>query len=83
MRCETGTTHAHTILGLAVININLYTIMKIKVDRIIYPSKKKALDEMFTAMLYCDGSEADRMSFAYCAISKGYTDIDTYNYVAK
>lgn len=57
--------------------------MKIKVDRTVYPSKKKALDEMFNAMLFCDGSESERMSFAYCAITKGYTDIDTYNYTAK
>lgn len=57
--------------------------MKIKIDDKIYPSKKKALDEMFDAMMACDGSEGERMTFAYCAIKNGATKIDTYKEIAE
>lgn len=52
--------------------------MKIKVDNRTYPSKKAALQEFSMAMRCCEGSELERMVFAYEAISDGYTDINTY-----
>ena len=52
--------------------------MKIVVDGKVYPSKKKALEEFREAMIYCEGSEGARMTFAYCAIIDGAHTIDTY-----
>lgn len=57
--------------------------MKIIVDKKTYPSKKAALEELSLAMVCCDGSERDRMVFAYCAITSGYTVIDTYKETMK
>lgn len=57
--------------------------MQIKVDGKTYESKKAALQEFFEAMLCCDGSEGERMTFAYCAIENGATNIDTYKGIAE
>ena len=51
---------------------------KITVDGIVYKSKEAALEEFYEAMCCCDGSEAERMQFAYCAILGNFTNIDTY-----
>lgn len=56
---------------------------KITVDGTVYKSKKAALDEFYEAMCYCDGSEAERMMYAYIAIKSGFTNIDTYNETAE
>lgn len=55
---------------------------KITVDGQTYPSKKAALKEFLQAMAYTDGSERERMSFAYCAIMGGCTNINTYKEIA-
>lgn len=57
--------------------------MKIKVDGKVYPSKKYAEKFFLEAMMGTDGSEQERMTFAYCAIKEGYTDIDTYEEIVK
>lgn len=54
----------------------------IKVDRNSYKTKKEALCEFRMAMMCCNGSEQERMTFAYCAIEEGCTHIDTYNHTA-
>lgn len=51
----------------------------IVVDGKSYSSKKYALSFFKEAMYWCDGSEQDRMTFAYFSIVAGYTRIDTYN----
>lgn len=56
--------------------------MKIVVDNKTYPSKKAALKEFHEAMLCTDGSERERMTFAYCCIMEGCTNIDTYKETA-
>lgn len=53
--------------------------MKVRIDGKYYPSKANALKEMRMAMMCCDGSESERMAFAYCSIEEGYTDINTYS----
>lgn len=55
--------------------------MKIIVDNKEYPSKKDALKEFFNAMLATDGSERDRMTYAYI-IQAGYRKINTYKEIA-
>lgn len=52
--------------------------MKIKVDGKVYPTKKKALEFFRSAMYACDGSEQERMTFAYFSILDGCNYIDTY-----
>lgn len=55
---------------------------KIIVDGCTYPSKKAALREVLMAMAGTDGSECERMTFAFCSIQEGYTNIDTYREIA-
>ena len=55
---------------------------KITVDGKTYPSKKAALNEFLLAMAGTDGSEQERMTFAYCSIQEGFTNIDTYKEIA-
>lgn len=54
----------------------------ITVDKKTFRSKAKALNFFLNAMLACDGSEQQRMTFAYCAIAEGKTNIDTYRETA-
>lgn len=56
---------------------------KIFVDGIEYASKEKAEKFFLDAMLACEGSEGNRMSFAYGMIVRGYTRINTYNETAR
>ena len=56
--------------------------MRIVVDGTSYSSKKKALAEYEEAMLWTDGSEQQRMTFAYMAIKGGCTNIDTHKEIA-
>lgn len=53
----------------------------IHVDGKAYP-KQKALKEFKEAMRYCEGSELERMTFAYFSILDGYKVIDTYKETA-
>lgn len=55
----------------------------ITVDKKTFRSKAKALNFFLNAMLACDGSEQQRMTFAYCAIAEGKTNIDTYRETAE
>lgn len=57
--------------------------MRVLVDGTSYPSKKKALAEFKEAAMFCDGSEGERMKFAYFAILDGCTVIDTYEGTAE
>lgn len=50
---------------------------KITIDRQTYPSKEVAEKEMLEAMMWTDGSEQSRMTYAYCCVIEGYTKIDT------
>lgn len=54
----------------------------IKVDNKTFKSKKSALAFFMEAMIWCEGSEGECMTYAYCAISEGYKNIDTYKGVA-
>lgn len=56
--------------------------MKITVDKQEYASKAEALAEYEEAMACTDGSERERMTFAFLAISEGCTRIDTYKGIA-
>lgn len=56
--------------------------MRIVVDGTSYSSKKKALAEYEEAMLWTDGSEQQRMTFAYMAIKGGCRFIDTRRDIA-
>lgn len=56
---------------------------QITVDGTTYPSKKAALNEFLQAMAGTDGSERERMAFAYCAIMGGCTSINTYKETAE
>lgn len=56
--------------------------MKIIIDGRSYKSKKVALAEMEEAMMFCDGSEQERMTFAYLSIKEGCTIIDTRKGIA-
>ena len=57
--------------------------MKITVDGKVYASKKAALAAFKLAAICCEGSEGDRMSFAYFSILEGCTVIDTYRETAR
>ena len=52
--------------------------MKVIVDGMIYKSKASAERFFLRAMMACEGSEGNRMSYAYCMIKSGYTNINTY-----
>lgn len=56
--------------------------MRVVIDGRSYRSKKVALVEMEEAMMYCDGSEQERMTFAYLSLKRGCTVIDTYREIA-
>lgn len=57
--------------------------MKITVDNQTYTSKAKALNFFLNAMMACEGSEGERMKFAYCSILEGKKVIDTYEETAR
>lgn len=54
----------------------------INVDGKTYKTKVEALRETLTAIMYTDGSERERMRFAYDSIQNGCTVIDTYKETA-
>lgn len=54
----------------------------ITVDGKTFKSKAKALNFFLNGMLACDGSEQERMTFAYCSIAEGFKKIDTYKETA-
>lgn len=56
--------------------------MRVLIDGRSYRSKSMALAEMEEAMMCCDGSEQERMTFAYLALKDGCTVIDTYREIA-
>ena len=55
----------------------------ILVDGHAYKNKAQALAFFMDAMLACEGSERERMAFAYVSVKEGYKNIDTYNETAK
>lgn len=56
--------------------------MKIVVDNQTFNSKKEALNFFSQAIAGTDGSEKDRMYFAYQSIKDGMTSINTYEETA-
>ena len=55
----------------------------IKVDNKTYKSRRIALSSFLQAMCACEGSEGERMSYAYAMLLAGYNEIDTYRSTAK
>ena len=51
--------------------------MKYMVDGLEFKSKKEAENFFLQAMMCCEGSEGERMTFAYCKIKEGCNVIDT------
>lgn len=57
--------------------------MNITVDKKKFTSREKALRFFLEGMIACDGSEAERYTFAYISIKDGYNFIDTYKEIAE
>lgn len=55
----------------------------IKVDKQQFADRKAAISHYSEAVIATDGSECNRMAFAYSALICGYSEIDTYNGTAR
>lgn len=43
-------------------------------------SREAAIDKYYEAMIYCDGSEAERYQTIYCQLMDGFMDVSDCDY---
>ncbi len=43
-------------------------------------SREEAIDKYYEAMIYCDGSEAERYQTIYCQLMDGFMDVSDCDY---